>query len=212
MADLDLDGLTAKILAGIRGSKTTTDDGDDDGGSGRVPRSRLDREIAKVKALNEKFEALQASVTELSTGYESKFAALQAETAEQVKGAALRHHEDLGLVDGGLGDALGRKGLRDAYDMADKGTRGKSPLEFWQSIQSARAAHAEDPEKNAAPNVPRNLVGYLPDMGDTGGGAGSGGKAPPKALGKTPQKGLDSVPTDQGMAAYLNGLKSLDNQ
>jgi len=214
MADDDTAGILAEIRNAL--SKLTTqgqDDGDDYAGEGRVPHARLRRVLDERNALRQQLADMAGKVEQLEKGYQSQVEALKTETAEQVKSMGLRHQEDLALVEMGLKDPLGRAALRQAWEHQPKDSRGKSVKDWWQSTLEARAAHHADPEKGEAPSIPGTLTGYLPKLEDPAPAAGDGRQQqrtpPPSGPGKRVVKGLDSVPTDQGMDAFFQGLGGL---
>jgi len=185
-----------------------------------VPVDRLRREIDARKALETSLAEMRSQVEQLQQGYTQAAGVLREQAAGQVKELGLRHQEDLAMVDLGLTDGLGRQTLRAAWDGAPKDVRGKSPAEWWQGQVAAHRAHQADPEKAAAPVVPKPLQPYLPAPEQQPAQqravwqqpAVQQRAAPPGAPG--PAKvggGLDTVPIDQGMESFFQGLRSISS-
>ena len=215
MGDIDTDGLSRSILAGLtkhlRGSNDDDYDDPDDYGSGKIPRHRLQREIDKRRAAEAALQELAGKVDQLEQGYRSQVDQMQATTAEQVSTIGKRHAEDLALVDAGITDVLGRSAVRTAWEKLPTAARGKSAADWWRGSVQALEAHRADPESHpAAPEIPRTLAGYVPQVSAAAPETNGTPKGPPSALGPAQIPGLDSVPTDQGMDAYLAGLRSLE--
>jgi len=216
MADdgIDVDGLAGKIAAAMgRFGGGSSGDDDDHGHRPRsVPYGRLQREIDKRKALEGALQDLGGQVESLKATYEGKLGKVREDTAVELKRIQGGHAEDLALVDAGVTDPLGRRAVRSAWSELPKDGRGKSAAEWWKGIKGAHEAHTADPEKAEAPTVPRTLQTYLP-TGEAGGGKGGGGgkprgAAPPAGPGKRADKGIESVPIDQGMEAFFSGLRA----
>ena len=215
MGDIDTDGLSRSILAGLtkhlRGSKEDDYDDPDDYGNGKIPRHRLQREIDKRRAAEAALQELAGKVDQLEQGYRSQVEQMQTATADQVSTIGKRHAEDLALVDAGITDVLGRQAVRTAWEKLPKDARGKSAADWWRGSVQALEAHRADPESHpAAPEIPRTLAGYVPQVSEAAPETNGTPKGPPSALGPAQIPGLDSVPPDQGMDAYLAGLRSLE--
>ena len=214
MSDIDMDDRASKLMAKLRGVRPTEDDDDiDDGRRGKVPYERLVSSRAEVRALKAQLAEMGEGLAAVKTGYQAKLAELQTATADQVRGIASGHAEDLQLVDLGLSDPLGRSALRQAWEAAPRDVRGKNAVDWWSSTLTARAAHFSDPETVAAPVVPTVLSGYLPAPPAPPEAPASESRStiagPPTAPARREARGLDSVPMDQGFDAFLSGLKDL---
>ncbi len=183
-----------------------------------VPRYRLNEEKRRNEALTAQLAEIGTHVSSLTDGYKSSLTKLQADTAEQVTGIQSRHNEDIGLIGAGFKDPIDRQTLRTAFEAQPKATRGKDAGEWWQMQAAAHAAHLKDPKNVAAPSIPKPLTPYMPvpetkteTRQPEGGGDGWGRKGPPEGPGQRQPQSLDSVPTDQGMAALFAGLRGLGN-
>lgn len=182
-----IDALLARITS------SGSDDGEDEGtGKGNVPYHRYFE-------VNQKRKAAEAALADLRSQHEAfvaesnaKTEALRTEAADQVKALALQHQDDLGLVEAGFKDPIGRKVVRELISQLPKEERPKTSAEYVKSILDARSAHLADPEKVAAPNISPALVGYLPapdatpQKGPTPKPAPKieGGSRPPRPAGK----------------------------
>ena len=218
---IDLDDLVSKLMTklGRRSDVNDDDDGEDYGrGRGRVPQERLRREIDKRRAAERDLADVRTQVEALQKGYADQLKAFQEAAASEVSQIGKRHVEDLALRDAALTDALGRQALRTAWQAQPKDRRGKSASEWWTSILDGQKLHREDPEKNAAPTIPRTIAAYLPSeetpaTKPTGNGAparSGWGSGPPAGPRRPAAKGLDAVPVDKGMDAFFAGLRGLN--
>jgi hypothetical protein len=195
----DPDSIAASILKRIGMARRTPEaeeDFEEEPRNGRIPYDRFAREVARRKAAEEKLAEVQPMVEQLRTGYDAKIQALQTAAAEQVKGLAGTHAEDLALVDHGFRDPLARKAARDAFEAAPKETRGKSVQEWWAAQHAAQLAHLADPEKAPAPSVPRTLAGFLPTEAP---------KAAPETRPAAPQLPGGPPPLDRGTGPAQRG-------
>jgi hypothetical protein len=208
-----LDKIKRMGGSGDNGRSDYGDDYDTGRGSGRIPHERFQRVLSERNAARQQIEDMAADVAKLQQGYAAATDALRTQTAEQVVGIQARHQEDLGLVEMGFRDPLGRGVLRQAWDATPKGERGKSPAEWWSAKIEAHAAHAADPDNAAAPSVPLPLQGYMPQAEPPAqaGNRPAATASPPTAPTKRTPSTLANVPTDQGMAAYLSGLRDLES-
>ena len=202
----DLDGFAAKLLAAVSRARPAGGDDDDNTSGGKVPVERLRREIDKRKAMEAQLADIGEQVKGLQTNYAAEMERFKTGTADEVKRISMLHAEDLGLVDQGLTDPLGRQALRMAWEAAPKDARGKSPAEWWQGITAAQAAHMADPKANpAAPAIPRVLSAYLPAP------AADPPKAAPKGTpagpGKPQANGLDTFDPAAGVDAFFASLR-----
>ena len=210
MSDIDLDALATKMMARFKRPPADDDDGDE-GSSGKVPVERLRREIARRKELEAKIGEVEAEVSAFRAAHDKALAAIKAQTADELKGIAGRHAEDLGLVEAGIRDPMGRRAVRDAWEAAPKEARGESASKWWTSTLAARDAHLADPEKVAAPEIPRVLVGYLPEPVQAQ--TQTKQAKPPPTAGKQPVKGAadpfaglkPDASVDELMAALRGG-------
>ena len=194
MADLDPDTLAAKIAAGLKSALGRPADDDEDDGVGRVPRNRFNDVIRERNELRAKLSEVQEQVTAYQAAAKSQLDGIKAQTAEELKRIAQAHQEDMALSERGIKDPLGRRAIREAWEAEDKEQRGKSPTEWWDRAREAREAHLADPEKAAAPKIPRTLLGYLPDppaKEEPPAKAPPKGAPPPKDGGKPPPKNGD---------------------
>lgn len=203
MADIDPTTLAdsiAKKLGEAFGRAPARDDDEDDLGTGRVPRDRFARVLEERNNARKQLEELKRQFEEYQGATKSHLEKIQIGAAEEVKRIGMSHQEDLSLVELGIRDPLGRRAIREAWENEDKDRRGKSPSEWWRTTTAAREAHLADPEKAPAPNIPRTLMGYLPEP-----------PAPPKEAPKSaPQR--KGPPEDGGRRSgqdkgILDGLK-----
>lgn len=215
--DIDIDALSDGILARLKKSlgRGGADPGgeldDEFGGASKVPMHRFRQVIAERNQARQDLEEISGQLTQLQQGYQQQVDALKAEAADQVKGIGQRHAEDLELVDLGLRDPLGRKALRDAWEAQPKDARGKSAVDWWKSTLEARQAHAADPEKAAAPDIPRVLSGYVPALED-GKAGGAGARSPNTGKppgGPAPRTGVNvaDIKPDVGLSGLLGALR-----
>lgn len=203
MADIDpttlADSIAKKLGEAFGRAPQARDDEDDDFGSGRVPRDRFARVLEERNNARKQLEELKRQFEEYQGATKSHLERIQIGAAEEVKRIGMGHQEDLALVELGIKDPLGRRAIREAWENEDKDRRGKSPSEWWRTTMAAREAHLADPEKAPAPNIPRTLMGYLPEP-----------PAPPKEAPKSaPQR--KGPPEDGGRRTQekgpLEGLK-----
>ena len=174
---------------------------------GKVPVERLRKVIAER---NDARTQLAARDGEIAT-WKADYDALKADAAAQATTLQSRHAEDIGLVEGGIRDPLGRTAVREAWAAQPRDGRGKSPSEWWQGLIAARDAHLAAPETAAAPSIPRTLVGYLPeppakDDSKTAPRAKhppNAGKPAPKANGST----LADLPAGADITEMLGALR-----
>ncbi len=152
MPDLDATTLLQQILDRIKGHEP---DANHDRDREQIPRWRLNEEAAKRKTAEDALVALDAA-------HKAEIKRLREDASGQVARLATQHQEDLALVDRGISDPLGRSAVRMAWDQQPAEARGKSPIEWWDQQIGAHKAHLADPEKAAAPAVPRALAPYLP--------------------------------------------------
>ena len=219
MADpTDMDGLAARLME-MLGQRQAVAEPDDDGrGPPRsVPYHRFRQELDARKAQNARMAEMEAQVQQLQAGYQSQIAQMQEDAASQVKALGLRHSEDIALMDHGLTDKLGRQTLRNVWDTLPQSSRGKSAADWWAGQLDAHRAHMADPEAVAAPDVMglRPLTPYLPAMeapappetpAPSSADAWGRPPAPPSAR---QSHSIESVPVDQGMDAFIAGLRTL---
>jgi len=166
MTDLDPETLAARVSRAVSSAlsrQSDGDDGDDYTGRGRVPYDRFRQAIDARNQAREELAELSRQVETLQAAYQNKMEALKSETASHVAGIAQRHQEDLQLVTSGIRDDLGRVAVRQAWESQPEDARGESPAAWWTQLVEQHAAHQADPDKAPAVEVPRVLLGYLPD-------------------------------------------------
>jgi len=208
----DETGILSRLDKLLRGRESTSSDDDDiDLGPSRVPVERLRREIDKRRALEGQLTELRQQVEALGAGHKTALDGIKAETAGQLKAIGQAHAEDLALVDLGLSDPIGRKTLREVYGAIPQESRPKSPVDFWRSQVEAQRAHLADPKQATAPEVHRTMTPYLPAAP-----AAAAQQRPPAAPPSIPgapagPMDLSAIPLDQGMDAFLTGLRGLAN-
>lgn len=140
-----------------------TDDGDDYGSSrGRVPYDRFRSAIEQRNQAREELAELSRQVETLQEAYENQLDGLRTTTASEVAALASRHQEDLLLVDAGIRDDLGRGAVRQAWEAQPEEARGKSAAEWWKKTLEAHAAHVANPDEAPKVDIPRILLGYMP--------------------------------------------------
>jgi hypothetical protein len=230
MADpqaIDTEAIARSIsetLGSLLGRQRPTDDDDYDGvdSNKKVPYHRFQKYANENKELRQQLEALSGKVNELGQGYRSQVDAIKAEAANQVEQLKARaaedvtkisqhHSQELALHDVGLTDVLGRNALRQAYEMLPQDGRPDSPLDYYQSLLSARAAHAADPESAEAPQLPKTLVAYLPEV--QAAAPAKGPASPPnpnkgaQPRGRRPSVEEVRYDPERGMAGYIEDLK-----
>lgn len=198
MADETAESMMQKLQAMIKGARES-DRGDDGDGSGGGRAEARIRQLAEEKrALLARVGEMEALVGSLKSSFDADLAKVRKNALDETTAIAQRHQEDLGLVEAGVRDPLGRRALRDAWEAQPKATRGDSPAGWWAGLIAARAEHAADAAK-AAPSIPPTLVGYLPELPPPTKGAPkqapSVGKPPPKVNGADPLAGLGSAAT-----------------
>jgi hypothetical protein len=154
------DGILQQLANAIRGLPNHDEVPPTSGG--RVPYERFHAVVAENKALREQMAGFQPQIEKMQQGHAAALEALKQETAESLKTISQRNAEEIGMVESGLTDLLGRQTLRAAWEMAPKDARGKSPVEFWNTMREAHAAHQADPENVQAPEIPKALSAYLP--------------------------------------------------
>ena len=137
---------------------------DEYGGRGRVPYDRFRQAIDARNQAREELTELRRQVTDLQSAYTAKYDALKTETATQVAGIAQKHQEDLQLVSAGIRDDLGRVAVRQAWEAQPADARGDSPAAWWSQVVEGHAAHSANPDEAPAVEVPRVLLGYLPEQ------------------------------------------------
>ncbi len=153
------DGLLKKIEALLSRIPKAADD--EPAAGKTVSYDRFFHANQRAKAAEEGLAALQAEVKAFRESQAGELKKVKDAGASDVAQLALRHHEDLALVDMGF-DADGRSALRAAWDRQPEATRPKTPSEMWKGHLAALEAHRKDPEKAAAPEVPKTLAAYLP--------------------------------------------------
>jgi|FLOH01.1.fsa_nt_gi hypothetical protein len=179
----DTPDLAAKIaaletsLATLAERHKPSDDEDDDPTSDvKALRQRLSKEAARRRDLaadlgrvTQEFAAIKQQHVEVATTAEQRIAALaqQHETAlaERIAAVHSQHLEDLAMADLDIKDDLGRSATRQAWESTPEDKRGESPSKWWAGVREQHAAHLADPEKVAAPSVPRTMLGYLAQPG-----------------------------------------------
>lgn len=164
---LDPETLAARVSRAVSSAlsrQSDSDDVDDYGGRGRVPYDRFRQAIDARNQAREELAELSRQVETLQEAYETQIESLKSETATQVAGIAQRHQEDLQLVSAGIRDDLGRVAVRQAWEAQPADARGESPAAWWSQVVEGHAAHAANPDDAPAVEVPRILLGYLPDQ------------------------------------------------
>lgn len=188
MADIDTDSLASKIAAALgRAPKPQPDeDVGDLRGEGRAS-ARIRDLIRERDEARAQTQALLPQIDELRGGFAAKLKEAQENAAKEVAAISSRHTEDLGLVEAGVRDPLGRQALRQAWEVQPKATRPESPAAWWAGIVAARDAHLAAPETAAMPVIPRTLLSYLPDPPKAADPPPKGQKAPPKSGAEKPK-------------------------
>jgi len=224
--DLDLDSLADKILGRLRRAKPPENDDDyeEEPVRGRDAQARIRQLVSERRALQNELGEIKAQVEQLQSAHQTALDDLRSHAAEQVTQIRQRHDEDLSLVDLGVTDPLGRDAIRGAWQAAPKDAKGKGPVDWWQSLTEAHKAHAQAPDEAQAPSVPRLLTPYLPEIqaaDTTQGNAGASGASgaaqgaatatfrTPTSPNRAAARGIESVPLDQGIDAFLSGLRNL---
>ena len=116
-----------------------------------------------MKATRSGLEALAAEFTAYKAEHAAALVKVQEDAGKSVTAVHNRHAENDTLRGMGL-DADGANELRTQYWKLSDTDRPASPVEFWKSSLEAVAAHRADPEKVAAPALPKNLTPYLPEQ------------------------------------------------
>ena len=119
-----------------------------------IPKTRLDEVISQRNSARDKITELEAAV-----------AAAKAGTATEVAALQKTHLEDIALVEAGFSAPYGRRALRQIYQDLPKDQQKGGPVGYLQQIRDGMAAHKADPEKVAAPKIPRILTPYLTETG-----------------------------------------------
>lgn len=182
--DLDTDTVADKLLARLRKIGTPADDGDDgdDSNDRGTLKARLRQVLAEKKALRDTVSELATEVETYKASASKALVAVKEQSAKEVKTvreqfdaqiSALRQEAetDIGLVEIGLTDPLGRKAARDAYLAMPEKDRPPSVIDYLRGFDAQHKQRVEflgqdkaDPTKAPPPPaLPRSLVGYLGD-------------------------------------------------
>ena len=159
MSDDKSAGLLSQIEALLSRVKEPAAVADD--GKGPVAYSRFFEANQNLKAAREGLTALQSEVAELKTSHAARLKEIQEEAGKSVSAVHNRYQENDALRGLGL-DADGADEVRRQYGKLPEAGRPESPVAFWQSNLEAVAAHRADPEKVAAPQLPKTLTPYVP--------------------------------------------------
>ena len=214
MSDIDEAGLVARITKQVtaalrgRGSGESAESGDREGQA--VPYYRFAKTLDRAKAAEAALEEVQAGVVELQTGYASQLKSIQETAAADVARIGGQHAEDIGLIDSGMTDKAGRSTLRRVWEDLPKEGRGETPGDYWKSVMEQQAAHTADPKKNDPPAVARPLTSYLQPVEAVK--SAPARRDSPSSPDPVTVKGLAGVPVDQGMDAFMAGLRGLPSE
>lgn len=198
-----------EIARRLKGALWREDSGDledlEEGGRrARIPYDRFAAVRRERDQARKELEEISAAVEHLRTSHTSALAELREAAAKEVQALQARHLEDLALVDQGFRDPLGRAALRQAWEAAPAGERGKSAAKWWSEMMSARAAYAAG-EAEAAPSIPATLKGYLPAEAEPP-PARSAVRPPPGAP-QARAPGPGELPQADNMADWLRALQ-----
>lgn len=195
----DMDTLAGKIAKMLGRNKAPGDDDSlDDYGrrADRVPYDRFQAKVNEVKALREQLAEVGAEFStfkEQSSTWRSEFEAAHANSVTEL---GTQHQHSLSLVEAGIKDPLGRQAVRAAWDRAPKSTRGANHAEWFEGLVQARSAAHLD-ESLTAPDIPRTLAGYLPEL-QAPPPATTKGRPPPRRAVSSPRRPVDG---DTGLSA-----------
>lgn len=159
---LNYDEIARRLRGALRRDESgDLDDLEEGGRRGRIPYDRFAAVRRERDQARQQLEEISAAVEALKTSHTSALSELKEAAAREVQALQARHIEDLALVDQGFRDPLGRAALRQAWEAAPAGERGKSAARWWSQMMEARSAYAAG-EAEAAPSIPATLTGYLP--------------------------------------------------
>ena len=196
---VDMDTLASRIAKMLGRNKALGDDDSlDDYGrrADRVPYDRFQSKVNEVKALREQLAEVGAEFTsykEQASAWRTQF---ETDHAASVTELGTQHQHSLTLVEAGIKDPLGRQAVRAAWDRAPKSTRGANHAEWFEGLVQARSAAHLD-ESLTAPDIPRTLAGYLPEL-QAPAPATTKGRPPPRRAVSSPRRPVDG---DTGLSA-----------
>ena len=108
-------------------------------------------------------ETSSKALQDAQSAHEKALTEAQESHAAQLLGLNSVHSDDLRLSDSGIRDELGRSAVRQAFGLLPEDQRqDKTSADYWEGLVTAARAHKQDPDKNAAPAIPRTLIAYLP--------------------------------------------------
>jgi hypothetical protein len=191
------------------------DDVDDYGSSrGRVPYDRFKSAIDQRNQAREELAELGRQLHTLQTAYKTQLDGLKTHAATEVAALASRHQEDLSLVDAGIRDDLGRVAVRQAWEAQPEDARGKSPAMWWKQTLEAHAAHVANPEEAPKVDIPRILLGYMPDAPAAAPAPAPTSRQPPRVDKGATRKAsssvndrLNALPPDATLADVLRAAR-----
>jgi len=166
MSSDDPNTLAERVSRAVSSALSRHSEGGDDfedTGRGRVPYDRFKSAIDQRNQAREELAELGRQLESLQSAYKSQLDGLKQQTATELASLATRHSEDLALVDAGIRDDLGRVAVRQAWEAQPEETRGKSPAKWWSATLEAHAAHTANPDEAPKVEIPRILLGYMPE-------------------------------------------------
>ena len=166
MSSDDPNTLAERVSRAVSSALSRHSEGGDDfedTGRGRVPYDRFKSAIDQRNQAREELAELGRQLETLQSAYKSQLDGLKQQTATELASLATRHSEDLALVDAGIRDDLGRVAVRQAWEAQPEDARGKSPAKWWSATLEAHAAHAANPDEAPKVEIPRILLGYMPE-------------------------------------------------
>lgn len=203
------DGLMARLEQMLTRTPTPGSDDDDARPGKPVPYERFFAVNQRMKAAEEGLSAAKTQVQGIEAGYKAKEAALKAEFGTQIAGMETRHREDLAFTSAGI-DSLGRASIRNAWQAIPEANRPKTSHDYWTGIVAAQKAHAEDPEKNTAPELHPTLIRLLPkfEPKQPAGKQSQGRAAPARGVPRTDASASRADARGKGRAAMLQAIRS----
>lgn len=215
MSSDDPNTLAERVSRAVSSALSRHSEGGDDyedNGRGRVPYDRFRTAIDQRNQAREELAELGRQLESLQSAYTTQLDGLKQQTASELASLASRHSEDLALVDAGIRDDLGRVAVRQAWEAQPEEARGKSPAKWWTSTLEAHAAHAANPEEAPKVEIPKILLGYLPESAAPASAPST--RQPPKVDRGASRKQtasvndrLNALPADASLADVLRAAR-----